>query len=232
MAARLLIVDQAGASHLICRGNRNLTFPRSLSDPEPPIPDQEMTVKLALTATSAIVPAGSRIRLAIAGADFPIVWPPHTKFTITVVPGQSRLVIPTVPLASDPVVVPPANDPPTAPVDFLVDEDEWRVDAAAGRTTFRRQVQSKQFQPDRDDLTYSSDQAWEVTVADDDPGTTAVHSRSELRLSRPGWDVTTSGSLHIEGREDFKVEIRVSATHNGVSVFERIWNEDIPRHWA
>lgn len=233
VAARLLIVDQNGASHLICRGNRNLNFPRGLSDPEPPIPNQEMTVKFALTATSAIVPAGSRIRLAIAGADFPIVWPPHAKCTITVVPEESRLVIPTVPFATDPLVVPPAKDPPTAPVEFLVDEDDWRVEAAAGRTTFRRQVRSTQFQPDRKDLTYISDQTWQVTVADDDPGTTAVHSRSDLGLSRPGWDVTTSGSLHIGGREGFfHVEIRVSATHDGISVFDKIWTKDIPRQWV
>lgn len=231
VAARLLVVDKTGASHLICRGSRNLNFPNGLSDPERPIPNEEMTMKFALTATSAVVAAGSRLRLAIAGADFPIVWPPHAKFTITVVPGESRLVIPTVPFASERVVVPPAKDPPAASVEFLIDEDDWRVDAAAGQTTFRRRVRSTQFQPDRNDLTYRSDQTWEVAVADDDPASTAVRSRSDLGLSRPGWDVTSSGSLHIGGREDLQVEIRVSATHNGHTVFDKTWTEAIPRRW-
>ncbi len=234
VAARLLIVDADGLSHLICRGNRNLMYPNSLSDPQPPTPDETMTIRFPLMATSSVIPAGSRLRLALAGADFPVVWPPSGNFTLQIEPEASRLILPTVPQsrADHRVEIPRSAQPPLPPVVYLGDVDTWSVEAAEGQTGYRRQVATRQFQPERNELTYASDQEWRVSVADHDPGSTTVESTSDLMLQRPGWEVKTSGSLHISGTDSFEVVIELTATLNDTIIWQQSWAESIPRDWA
>lgn len=234
VAVRLLLVDSDGSGHLICRGNRNLTFPLDLSDPQPPEPGREMMIRFPLMATSSVVPVGSRLRLSISGADFPVVWPPPGRFTLGIVPEKSRLVLPTVPLGRPDhrIELGHFDQPPTPPVESLDDEDTWMVESELGETAFRRRVTSRQFQPDRDDLTYSSDQSWEVVVRDGDPASTTARSKSELTLSRPGWEVKTAGSLEIRSAGAFQVAIELTAMHNGIRIWQKSWREEIPREWA
>ncbi len=96
VAARLVAVDPDGRGHLICRGSRNLVFPRDLTSPVPPVPGEPLEVTFPLLATSAVIPAGWRLRLALAGADFPVVWPPRERFTLTLDPARSSLSLPVV----------------------------------------------------------------------------------------------------------------------------------------
>lgn len=126
----------------------------------------------------------------------------------------------------------PFDQPPIPPVEFLDDEDTWMVESELGETAFRRHVTSRQFQPDRDSLTYASDQSWKVAVSDVDPASTTVWSKSELTLSRPGWEVKTAGSLQIRGAGAFQVAIELTAMHNGTQIWQKSWHEDIPREWA
>ncbi len=234
VSVRLLVIDPDGSGHLICRGNRNLTFPLDLSDPQPPQPGRQMSIRFALMATSSVVPSGSRLRLSISGADFPVVWPPPGRFTLGIIPEKSRLVLPTMPAGRPDhrVELAPFDQPPIPPVEFLDDEDTWMVESELGETAFRRHVTSRQFQPDRDSLTYASDQSWKVAVSDVDPASTTVWSKSELTLSRPGWEVKTAGSLQIRGAGAFQVAIELTAMHNGTQIWQKSWHEDIPREWA
>lgn len=182
-----------------------------------------------------MIPSGSRLRLSISGADFPVVWPPPGRFTLGIIPEKSRLVLPTVPVGRPDhhrVELAPFDQPPIPPVEFLDDEDTWMVVSELGETAFRRHVTSRQFQPDRDDLTYASDQSWEVAVSDVDPASTTVRSKSELTLSRPGWEVQTTGSLEIRSAGAFQVAIELTAMHNGTQIWQKSWHEEIPREWA
>ena len=234
VAARLLVVDPEGRSHLITRGNRNLCFPGSLDQPVTPRPGTPMTVSFPLMESSAVLPAGSRLRLSLAGADFPVVWPPRGKFELTVDPGKSTLVLPTVLKRGDGmnIDIQESAPPPAPPVEDLTDEAEWSVDVEDGATVFRRHRRTAELQPTRGDLVYTTEQSWTVSVDDDDPGSTAVQSTSELSLSRPGWKVDVRGSIAISGRESFLVEIELSAHHDGVEIWSRAWSESIPRVWA
>ena len=84
--ARLLVVNPEGEAHLVCRGSRNLVFPNDLSDPVPIEPGVGRQVRFPLLGSSVVVPKGWRLRLAIAGADFPVVFPPGRRFTLTIDP--------------------------------------------------------------------------------------------------------------------------------------------------
>lgn len=231
VAARLSTVDPEGHAHLICRGSRNLAFPGDLSTPLSPVPGRAFQVSFGLPATSAVVPAGWRLRLSLSGADFPVAWPPRSGFTLTVDPEESTLSLPVIGPRDDDrgIEIPPAPDPPTAPAETIRSESEWSVSADGPTHTYRMARGEAERQPS---LTYATDQWWTVTVADEDPSTTRAETISVVSLERPGWSVTTEGRLVIEGGDAFDVTIELTARHNGDEVFHRAWRESIPRRWA
>ncbi len=235
VGARLLAVAPEGPAHLICRGSRNLAFPGSMSEPRKPVPGEAVALRFPLRATSAVIPAGWRVRLSLAGADFPIAWPPGRRFTLQVDSLQSRLHLPVVPVrpSESHLDLPPAGDLPVPPVETWRSDSDWSVRRDDHETTFERTSGHTEYQPEREDLTYVADQVWSVSVDDYDPATTKASSRCVLRLQRPGWHVETAGTLEITGDEsDFHVVIELAASLNGDEVFRREWVEEIEREWA
>jgi hypothetical protein len=235
VAARLLLVSPEGQSHLICRGNRNLAFPGDLSTPVPVKPGDPITVRFPLLTTSAVVPAGWRLRLAIAGADFPLAWPPGERFTLSVDLNRSRLLLPIVPARSEDrqLTIPESDPPPTPPAEVLEKTSNWTVDQDRGETRFAKDVGGRELQPDRGDLVYVSRHSIEVTVADNDPASLQARSTAEVSLSRPGWDVRTVGDVEMSADvESFHLTIGLTAHHDGAAVWSRTWRETIPRESA
>jgi predicted acyl esterase len=233
VAARLVAVDPNGRGHLVCRGSRNLVFPRDLVSPVPPVPGEPFEVTFPLLATSAVIPAGWRLRLALAGADFPVVWPPRERFTLTLDPSRSSLSLPIVDHRPESAYldIPQAATIPRAPVTSLRDLSDWEVTAANGNHTLRRSRGSTDHLPERNDLTYSSDQWWTVTVDDADPVVHAI-TEASVSFSRPGWSVSTHGTISIVAGPAFEVTVGLVATHDGADVFHREWTESIDRVWA
>ena len=231
LAARLLAVDPDGHAHLVCRASRNLAFPHDLSEPVTPTPGESFAVRVPLWATSAVIPAGWRLRLALAGADFPIVWPPSKPFTLTIDPHRSRLRLPVVPARGDDrrLVFPPTGELPTSPAETTLSESDWGVRREEGSTVYRMDRAGAETQPT---LTYETEQWWTVSVEDDDPSTTIAHTFSRAALRRPDWEVITEGSIDIEGGDAFLVTIELVAQYNGEEIFRRTWGESISRQWA
>lgn len=234
VAARLLVVDPDGLAHLLCRGNLNLAFPAGFSDPVAPRPGHPIDVAVALRSTSAVVPEGWRLRLSLAGADFPVVWPPPRRFNLTIDPAASLLSLPTVEptAAGKRLEIPPAPPPPTPPVTQARSESHWELEQTGTATTLVKRSGWTEHQPERDDLTYTFDQSYAVTVANDDPATTRVESDVTVGLSRPGWQVAAFGRLEIGGADAFEVTIELVAQHNGAEVFRRRWFDRIEREWS
>ena len=228
VAARLLAVAPGGDAFLICRGSRNLVFPEDLSAPTPLRAGEWRQVRLPLLAASARIPAGWRVRLSLAGADFPIVWPPGRRFRLTVDPARSRLRLPLRPADGREVTIPSAPAPPVAPAVTELDEVTWGVEHRDAGTIFRRSLARDELQQGR--LRYSTRQRWEVVVKDEDPASTSLSSNVELRLERAGWKVGANGRVAITADADaFHVEIGLEALEEGQMIFERTWRERIGR---
>jgi hypothetical protein len=235
VAARLMAVDPEGVGHLITRGNRNLAFPEDLSAPQKVVPARPIDVRFPLMATSAVVPAGWRLRLALAGADFPVVWPPGQRFSVEVDPTTSRLVLPSVPPrgpeSSLEVLSPPARpDPPG-----FVEEHRGhaRLVRDGSSHVYERRRSSTETQPERDDLTIASDETWSIAVDEDDPATTRVRADGEVTMERPGWKVATRGTFELSADAgEFHLVIGLTALHDDAVVFTRTWEDRVPRVWA
>ncbi len=88
----------------------------SLTDPEPVEPGVVGELAIEIDATAWRFPAGHRIRIAIATADFPNVWPTPELATLDVHRGAatpSRIVLPVVP--DEGPVAPPVFAPSPLP---------------------------------------------------------------------------------------------------------------------
>ncbi len=96
LSAKLCDVFPDGTSTLVARGFLNLTQRRSRTDPEPMRPGVVETVELELDATSWVFPAGHRLRLSLAGSDWPNLVPPPGPVTLTVERDGSALTLPVL----------------------------------------------------------------------------------------------------------------------------------------
>lgn len=234
VAARLLLVDPDGAAHLITRGSRNLAHRDGLDRPSLIPAGQPIEVRFPLMATSAVVPAGWRLRLAIAGADFPIVWPPGERSRLTIDPLASRLILPTVPPRPETAQISvPEASVPGSPVTTLEDETGWSVERDGETTTVHRRSLHSELQPDRRDLTYVFRQSIELSVDDTDPVTSRGHADVETSLARPGWEVAAVATVDVTADSTtLHLAIDLVASHQGAEVWSRRWSEDVPRVWA
>lgn len=234
VAARLLGVGPDGATRLISRGSRNLVFVDDFSAPAALAPGEAVRVRFGLRACAVTVPAGWRLRLAVSGADFPIVWPPPGRFSLAVDGMSSVLSLPVLPVSgADRVQIPEVASLPAPAATTERSISSCLVERDSGWTTVRRRVGHTEHQPGRGDLTYELDQDWSVTVADYDPLTTRVEAVTRAALARPGWEVAAIGSVSIgSDQAGFTVEIELEATHNADVVYLRSWREVIERSWS
>jgi len=85
---RVCDVAQDGASTLITRGVLNLTHRDGHRRPEPLEPDRRYRVRFPLHAIGYSIPAGHRLRVAIAPTCWPIVWPSRTGRWTVFMPGS------------------------------------------------------------------------------------------------------------------------------------------------
>ncbi len=236
VSVRLEAVAPDGTSALLARGLLNLTRRDSFSDPAPVVPGAEMAVSVPLTATGARVPVGQRLRVAIAGAAFPVAWPPPAPVTLTLfhdAARPSRLRLPS-----------PAGWAPTREDLGAGAQDRggaeslegipsaWRVerDALAGTTALVSELGGGHRFPEREGLVFAADERYRIVASDDWAHATAA-GEVAYRVAWPGGPVVTAdGRLAVTSDADaFTVSVEVTATEDGAVVFARTWEERIPR---
>jgi hypothetical protein len=236
VAVRLEAVTGDGTSALLARGLLNLAHRSSFAEPVPVVPGEVMAVTVPLTATAVRVPAGQRLRVALAGAAFPVAWPAPAPVTLTVFHDRAR---PSGLRLPSPLGWAPATedlgagsfDPGTA-VSTEGIAATWRIerDELAGMTTLVSELGGGHGFPERDGLTFGSTERFRVTAHDDWAHITAEGS-SAYRVAWPGGPtVTADGRLVVRSDASaFTVEIEICVTEDGAPFFERRWHERIPR---
>jgi hypothetical protein len=134
LSAKLCDVFPDGASALVARGVLNLAHRESSAAPAPLEPGRPARVAVELEATSWVFEPGHRIRLSLAGSDWPNVWPPPRAGELTVDRSSVVLTLPVVdgpaPVAETPVFAPSpgrdlhaAEDGDDVPVTWRIERD-------------------------------------------------------------------------------------------------------------
>jgi hypothetical protein len=240
LSAKLCDVFPDGTSALVARGFLNLTRRRSPTAPEPMRPGVVETVALELDATSWVFPAGHRLRLSLAGTDWPNLVPPPGPATLTVERDGSALTLPVLDgpsPAPPPTLAPPRPHPPTAGTGGRSGSSpdppaRWRVVRdVLGRTT--------EAEIDHGGRTELADgtvlvERYRGTVgAAADPGPTWAHGSAHYRIEWPEATVATSARLDLRGDGDaFEVRLDLEASEADELRWTRSWHRRIPRHLA
>ncbi len=96
LSAKLCDVFPDGASSLVSRNILNLAHRDSREEPSPMEPGHRYDITIELEAASWTFEAGHRIRLDLAGTDWPNVWSPPEPVTLTIDRSATTLTLPVL----------------------------------------------------------------------------------------------------------------------------------------
>jgi hypothetical protein len=98
-----------------------------------------------------------------------------------------------------------------------------------GTTTLVVRASSRTHLTERD-LVMSETNVKELSIREDDPLSCKAEMRRHLEWERTNWHIVIDSRLQVSCTEEtFDVEIDLRAQHNGTLVFERRWQEQVPR---
>ncbi len=235
LAAKLCNVFPDGRSQLVTRGFLNLCHRRSSLAPEPLVPGEPVTVTVELEATAWIYEVGHRIRLDLAGADWPNSWPPPEPVTLTVDTGSLELALPTLHREVDRERAEPA--PVFTPARAERDDHSagavptvWRIEHdVLGRRTSAVIDHGSRY-PGEHGAAVAEHYHGEVAVSTTDPGDASAHATARYEIAWP--EATVSSEAHLELRSDrdaFEVTVELDV-HDGEELLRsRRWYRHIPR---
>ncbi len=236
LSVKLCDVAPDGSSLLVTRGVLNLTHRESHEHPTTLIPGQIYPIALELSSISHVFAAGHRVRLSIAGADWPLAWPPPHRTALTLYHDAtypSRLMLPVI-LPRQLKLPAPIFGQPDVPVAPARSEDgpkEYTVhhNMVDGTTTLAVRAASRTHLTEHE-LTMSETNEKELSICKDDPLSCTAEMRRHLVWERTDWHIVVDSRLRLScTAETFVVEIDLRAQHNGALVFEQCWREEVPR---
>ena len=237
LSARLCDVFPDGVSTLVSRGVLNLTHRESHADPRPLEAGVPTSIELELEATSWIFEPGHRVRLALAGSDWPNTWPPPRAGSLGIARASVELELPVLdgpPVAPPPMFQqprPPSKDAEAPeveqpPVVRSIEED------SVGRQT--RVVTSYGY---RYEGPYGAriEEHYDglVGVANANPGRAWASARTRYAIEWPETTVRTEAHLRLRSTPvSYHVVVEVVASEDapdGIGHVERRFERRIPR---
>ena len=233
ISVKICDVFPDGTSALVTRGFLNLTHRTSSTEPQPLVPNVFEDVDVELEATSWVFARGHKIRLSIAGADWPNIWSPPHPFALSVDRSTVQLMLPTVDNYG-------AGTPKFAPLKPTVHSEsppsehdvptQWRIerDVLAHQTIARTQYGGPSVVRD-DGATHELYQG-EVGVSTTDPTHSWVTATTRYQLDWPEAQCTVEARMRIDSdAEAFNVVIDVDADLDGVEFARKHYTRRILR---
>jgi hypothetical protein len=236
LVVRLSDVAADGVASQVTMGILNLTHRRSHEAPEPLRPGVVETVRVPLRATGYRFAAGHRIRVSVASACWPVIWPsPHPgTISLHIAPAgeAARLILPIAPAADDAAV--PAFRSSMPELEEIGggtdDPPAWRVteDVMAGTVTVSTHDGGDTILPDGSRL-YSAE-SHDLTASDADPATARMASRIRYLLERDGHSIEVDVDGDTTSTVDtFKIDIRLAVRLDGESFHDARTTQSIAR---
>lgn len=240
ICARLCNVTADGASHRVSYGVLNLTHRDSHEHPSALKPGTFYKVKLVLNACGHHFRKGSRIRLSLSTAYWPLIWPSPEAATLTIRTGSSALALPLRPAdATDgKITFDEALSAPDAPVTLIREgraERTIEFDLLNRSSTYRTVGEGGVFGEgvrrfDETGTSLSHDLTRELTISADEPLCAKYVITQAYEMGREGWMTRSEARLEMTSTlKDFHVKGTLDVFENGIKAASREWNETIAR---
>jgi predicted acyl esterase len=235
LSAKICDVFPDGSSSLVVRGMMNLAHRRSREKPEPLEAGVAEDVELELEACSWTFERGHRVRLDIAGADWPNAWAPPSAATLTLDRDLAALSLPVIDgpgPAKEVPVLPPSPEEQTDPAMQGTDGwARWRVTDDVIARERRAEATYGGDRPAEDGAPSTRDlYGGTVGVSYDDPGRAWAAGESDLEIRYPEATVRSQVSLRMDSdATTYRVVVDLAVSENGEERRRRHWDRTFPR---
>jgi putative CocE/NonD family hydrolase len=234
-AVSLSDVSPDGHSHLVAKGILNATRRNSLTDPEPLVPGEVYSLIVDVDCTAWRFAEGHRIRVSIANADWPNVWPTPEPATSQIWRGTtrpSRISLPAVPAqgSADPPTFPAAPESPV-PHREKVNPPIWRTvrDGFSGEAWATFSYATSERVNSTTVITNANE--FESHVDPDDPANASARGSQTRTIHRPSGTIGAKAVVSVRGAATrFHVNIDLVVVIDDVEHHSRQWTESIPRN--
>jgi len=245
LSARLCDVAPDGASLLVSHGLLNLAHRDDHEGPTTIAAGEARLVTLLLNDAAHAFPPGHRVRLAVSNACWPTAWPSPEAVTPTIHSEGAELKLPERPLSAD-TIEPPGFARPEAAAGPAVTElsevDESRRiehDPVTGVVTVTNTLDlvetGETGEPtltrlDDIDLVIGHGVIERFRIRDGDP-LSAVNEIEHISVTQRGaWSARVRLVTRMEcSRTTFSVRATLTAHDSGELLFEKNFDEEIPR---
>ena len=233
VSVKLQDVAPDGTSTLVTRGTLNLTRRGGMHLAEPLVPGEAVEVDVELEATAYRWLPGHRLRVAVAGADWPNTVAPPRPVTLTVSGGRLRLPAYDAEGAPEPPAFVPGDETTSEDAHGVV----WRVerDVLARRTTCVVDHGSTYDAPYGAVTEHYAGRVSVSTRTFEQNAAADVSFRLSFRDDATGEPVvcTSRSTLEVHaGERVFDVRITLTCTEGDEIVGERSWHRQIDRDLA
>lgn len=234
-AVCLCDVAPDGKSHLVAQGMLNATRRESLSKPKPLTPGKLYELEIQIDCTAWMFAKGHRIRLSIASADWPNVWPTPLTATNRVYWGPehpSRLILPIVPAQGSATA--PQFHPSLRSVSRHTDAPDppiWHVtrDQLTGRATVDLQWGASWRVGDT--AVVERESSSRLNVNPYDPADASAKAWHLFRMVRPNHLIEARAGVAVQASAThFHITIELEIRVNGALHFTKHWIESVLRH--
>ncbi len=242
VAVRLIDIFPDGASARVTYGVLNLTHRESHAAPSALEPGRRYEAVVRLNDTAHAFAAGNRIGLAISTAYWPMLWPAPEPVALGVYAGTSRLTLPVRPARDDDSALRPFEAPETGPGqdptvlrnstlrrsierDLPTGDVVYRVFNDGGEFDGAALVRLEDI-----DLEAGFAILQRYQIGEADPTSAKVEMVSHALLRRGDWAPELRGRVEMSASpRHFRIEAKITANEGSSEVFQRQWDETIPR---
>ncbi len=227
-----------GTSAQVSIGILNLTHRTGHANPHPLTPNEIYEIRVPLKATGYRFLAGHRLRLSVASAYWPVIWPSPYPADNNLYRGpdhQSRLILPVVPLIDQ---APPPPQFKTTPPELIQvgsgheETPTWQIIEDVIKQSVTIKVYGGDTSVLPGDSQLFTSELLEMTAYNHEPA--RVHLYNEVIYNLQEYDyeiyIRTTGAIRST-ETDFHVDIQLLVTLNGNTFFQKSWLESIPRQW-
>jgi predicted acyl esterase len=225
LSVKLCDVFPDGTSALVTRGTLDLAYRDGVhAEASPMVPGQEYEIEVVLDACAYQWSPGQRLRVSVAGADWPNTIAPPGPVTLHLRTASLRL-----PLLDEGSYPTPDFGPGAEHSSESTEGVGWAIHSDVLARTTSATTRSDSRYPTPYDGTAHELYLGEVTL---DTRTFAQTARANtvFDLTWPGVEATVRSSMTLDVTPtSYDVAIWLHAEHNGEEISHRTWRETIPR---
>jgi hypothetical protein len=217
-------------------GVLNLTHRESHEHPTPLEPGKRYRVRVQMNHCGHRFAAGTRLRLAVSTAYWPVVWPSPEAATVTVLTGSSSLVLPLRPARAEDAALTPFGAPEASPklrrtqVEAGWENRTVTQNRNTGEVVWELSDSDGTNRIEDIDLTFAIRRGRRLSIHPEDPTTAKVELSWHRAYSRGHWQVSSACKIVMTcSAEAFRLTAEMDAFEGDQRVFSRNWDETIPR---